>query len=162
MTSFLALCSICCFLSLSVSGAYSSVSSSPTGSLDEEESGLSSTELLKRRVQLCMDFDESQAECEAMTKCAFDMERCVISPEFMKSMAESHCQTESRASILALARDLHREEMMDLSAISFLRTKTDINALCHAVTHAFFSRSLEQTEEGEEEMFWALLSQALS
>mmetsp|Transcript_31727 Transcript_31727/g.78628 ORF Transcript_31727/g.78628 Transcript_31727/m.78628 type:complete len:204 (+) Transcript_31727:171-782(+) len=130
---------------------------------EEEESRMSPEDVLIMRTSLCMDYDSQSNKCEAVPKCTYLREedvkggmngtasaaqtggepshaRCVVEPDYMKYLADSHCRMESKASILNTGRDLHREGIMPLPLLSHLRSRMDHALICRGVVFSYFSK----------------------
>ncbi|PHJ20939.1 hypothetical protein CSUI_005219 [Cystoisospora suis] len=91
---------------------------------------------------------------------------CVLDGEFLKQQVQDGCMMIPKGTILAIARDLHREGLMPMgsSVISHLRTRGDPTLLCRAITHSYFSNPdvqlhhLLSNEEKENELSSDLFS----
>ncbi|PFH31650.1 hypothetical protein BESB_026240 [Besnoitia besnoiti] len=124
------------------------------GDPGEEEPGEGEEEpdaLLAERVVLCDDLTEARDACDAHPRCMYiaaaDVEgeaqkgACILDLEVMKQQVKDDCMMLPRGTLLGMARDLQKAELLRMgpSLVSFLRTRGDTSLLCRAVTRAYFS-----------------------
>lgn len=123
--------------------------------LDEEE--------LVLRSSLCVDHDEDKFRCLLKEpRCTFiassnnkcpstnyaDTAKdcitgfrgtCEVNLQFIKSLAQSQCRLESKASLIALAKDLHIRGIITNSVLNHLKVRQDLDLICRVIIYSYFS-----------------------
>ncbi|KAI4840707.1 hypothetical protein MKS88_000942 [Plasmodium brasilianum] len=138
---------------------YSDESSTNSSNIDDDIFNMSEEELSKKifddvrmnsedKVE-CYNFSNNEEKCNSFKKCTYvnidNKDTCFLDYNYMLFLKNNNCALQSKSSLLALSKDLLRNDIINRQMFQLLRNSNNNNFICDTITYSFLTNVVDNT-----------------